>query len=170
MRSSIIYLDWKRSSRWLESWERLLFVNDVSTTCAEAIFRVNNLIYTKCFFGERDLIWRDPHNDEMMNHPALPTRSPQETRLFRSIGNRLTHSFDHSNGWWWRHLHLLNPGRISSRFLFYFLMLHAQLTPQLMKPQQLVKLKAFETSCLNEPFDNKRFRVFCWKPKPFTIQ
>jgi len=33
-------LDWKRSARWLESWEGLLFVTDVLTTCAEAIFRV----------------------------------------------------------------------------------------------------------------------------------
>ena len=32
-----MYLDWKRSSRWLESWEGLLSVTDVSTTCAEAI-------------------------------------------------------------------------------------------------------------------------------------
>ena len=37
-RSNIPWL--KRSSRWLESWEGLLFVTDVSTTCAEAIFRV----------------------------------------------------------------------------------------------------------------------------------
>ena len=34
------YLDWKRSSGWLESWEGLLLVTDVSTTCAEAILRV----------------------------------------------------------------------------------------------------------------------------------
>ena len=34
------YRDWKRSSGWLESWEGLLLVTDVSTTCAEAIFRV----------------------------------------------------------------------------------------------------------------------------------
>ena len=33
-------LDWKRSSGWLESWEGLLLVTNVSTTCAEAIFRV----------------------------------------------------------------------------------------------------------------------------------
>ena len=33
-------LDWKRSSRWVESWEGLLFATDVSTTCAEANFRV----------------------------------------------------------------------------------------------------------------------------------
>ena len=32
-----MYLDWKRSSGWLESWEGLLSVTDVSTTCAEAI-------------------------------------------------------------------------------------------------------------------------------------
>ena len=36
----ITYLDWKRSSGWLESWEGLLLETDVSTTCAEAIFRV----------------------------------------------------------------------------------------------------------------------------------
>ena len=35
----VAYLDWKRSSGWLESWEGLLLVTDVSTTCAEAIFR-----------------------------------------------------------------------------------------------------------------------------------
>ena len=37
---SLTYRDWKRSSGWLESWEGLLFVTDVSTTCAEALFRV----------------------------------------------------------------------------------------------------------------------------------
>ena len=31
---------WQRSSGWLESWEGLLLVTDVSTTCSEAIFRV----------------------------------------------------------------------------------------------------------------------------------
>ena len=36
----VTYLDWKRSSGWSESWEGLLLVTDVSTTCAEAIFRV----------------------------------------------------------------------------------------------------------------------------------
>ena len=36
----VIFLDWKRSSGWLESWEGLLLVTDVSITCAEAIFRV----------------------------------------------------------------------------------------------------------------------------------
>ena len=36
----LIYLDWNRSSGWLESWEGLLFANDFSTTCVEAIFRV----------------------------------------------------------------------------------------------------------------------------------
>ena len=43
MRHSIIYsyLDWKWSSVLLESWEGLLLVTDVSTTCAEAIFRVS---------------------------------------------------------------------------------------------------------------------------------
>ena len=35
-----LILNWKRSSGWLESWEGLLLVTDVSTTCAEAIFRV----------------------------------------------------------------------------------------------------------------------------------
>ena len=33
-------LGWKRSSGWLESWEGLLLLTDVSTTCAEAIFEV----------------------------------------------------------------------------------------------------------------------------------
>ena len=37
------YLDWKRSSGWLESWEGLLFMSNVLTTCAEAIFRVKTL-------------------------------------------------------------------------------------------------------------------------------
>ena len=36
----VSFHDWKRTSGWLESWERLLFVTDVSTTCAEAIFTV----------------------------------------------------------------------------------------------------------------------------------
>ena len=35
-----VYLEWKWSSGWLEPWEGLLFVTDVSITCAEAIFRV----------------------------------------------------------------------------------------------------------------------------------
>ena len=35
--------DWKTSSEWLESWEGLLLVTDVSTTCAEAIFRVKKI-------------------------------------------------------------------------------------------------------------------------------
>ena len=37
------YLDWKRSSGGLESSEGLLFVSAISTTCAEAIFRVKTL-------------------------------------------------------------------------------------------------------------------------------
>ena len=36
--SVILFL--KRSSGWLESWEGLLLMTDISTTCAEAIFRV----------------------------------------------------------------------------------------------------------------------------------
>ena len=40
LRTRVSYRDWKRSSGWLESWEGLLLVTDVSTTCAEAIFRV----------------------------------------------------------------------------------------------------------------------------------
>ena len=40
------YFDWKRSSRWLESLlEGLLFATDVSTTCAEAIFRVKMMVF-----------------------------------------------------------------------------------------------------------------------------
>ena len=35
-----LYLDWKRSSGWLEAWEGLLLVTDILRTCAEAIFRV----------------------------------------------------------------------------------------------------------------------------------
>ena len=38
--TSQTFLDWKRSSGWSESWEGLLLAADVSTTCAEAIFRV----------------------------------------------------------------------------------------------------------------------------------
>ena len=44
---SFTYLDWKRSSGWLESWEGLLLVTDVSTTCSEAIFRVKCLLTLK---------------------------------------------------------------------------------------------------------------------------
>ena len=36
----VTYLDWKRSSGWLESWEGLLLVTGVSTTCAETITTV----------------------------------------------------------------------------------------------------------------------------------
>ena len=32
----LIYLDWKLSSGWLESWEGLLLATDVSTTCADS--------------------------------------------------------------------------------------------------------------------------------------
>ena len=32
MNPGITYLDWKRSSGWLDCWEGLLFVTDVSTT------------------------------------------------------------------------------------------------------------------------------------------
>ena len=39
----VTYLDWKRSSGWLEFWEGLLFATDILTTCAEAIFRVLTL-------------------------------------------------------------------------------------------------------------------------------
>ena len=35
-----VNFDWKWSSGWLESWERLLLVTDVLTACAEAIFRL----------------------------------------------------------------------------------------------------------------------------------
>ena len=38
--SRVTYFDWKRSPRWLESWEGLLFVTDVST-CVEASFRIH---------------------------------------------------------------------------------------------------------------------------------
>ena len=34
------YPDWRRSARWLESWEELLFSTDPLTTCEEAIFIV----------------------------------------------------------------------------------------------------------------------------------
>ena len=41
MNPGVTYLDWNRSSGWLESWKGLLLVTDVSTTCAQAISRVN---------------------------------------------------------------------------------------------------------------------------------
>ena len=40
MNPGVTYLDWKRSSGWLESWEGPLFATNVSTICAVAIFRV----------------------------------------------------------------------------------------------------------------------------------
>ena len=40
--SMSLFLDWKRSFGWLQSWERLLLETDVSTTCEEAIFRFNS--------------------------------------------------------------------------------------------------------------------------------
>jgi len=39
-----IYLDRRGSPGWLESWEGLLLVTHVSTTCAEAIFRVKKTL------------------------------------------------------------------------------------------------------------------------------
>ena len=49
----VTYLDWKRSSWWLEFWIGLLFVTDVSTTYAEAIFKVKSSRYkyrlSRCF-------------------------------------------------------------------------------------------------------------------------
>ena len=38
--SKFVYLDWKRSSGWLESWEGLLLVTDVSTSLYMAIIPV----------------------------------------------------------------------------------------------------------------------------------
>ena len=38
VRGNLLTLEWKWSSRWLESWEGLLLAADVSITCAEAIF------------------------------------------------------------------------------------------------------------------------------------
>ena len=42
-----LYLAWKRSSGWLESWEGLFLASDVSTTCAEVIFRAIALVSWK---------------------------------------------------------------------------------------------------------------------------
>lgn len=39
------YLDWKWSSGWLEAWEGLLLMTDVSTTCGEANFIVKCLYW-----------------------------------------------------------------------------------------------------------------------------
>ena len=39
----IAHLYWKRSSGLLESWEGLLLATDVSSTCAEAIFRLDSI-------------------------------------------------------------------------------------------------------------------------------
>ena len=36
---------WKWTSGWLESWEGLLLPTDISTTCAEAIFRVYSISF-----------------------------------------------------------------------------------------------------------------------------
>ena len=41
----VTYLDWKRTSGWLESREGLLFATDVLTTCVEAIFRVKTWLW-----------------------------------------------------------------------------------------------------------------------------
>ena len=37
----VTYLDWKRSYGWLESWEGVLLVTNVSTTARKPFFRVN---------------------------------------------------------------------------------------------------------------------------------
>ena len=47
MNPGVTYLNWKRSSGWLESWQGLLFVTDISTNCAETIFRVTVLVSWK---------------------------------------------------------------------------------------------------------------------------
>ena len=69
-----IYRDWKRSSGWLESWEGLLLVTDVSTTCAEAIFRVKCQVVeksgcrkVKCQVVETSVTNNSPSQDS--NHP-----------------------------------------------------------------------------------------------------
>ena len=52
-------LDLKRSSGWLESWEGLLFVTEVSKTCAEAIFWVKQCDWpiTSCIYQYQRLLY-----------------------------------------------------------------------------------------------------------------
>ena len=45
--SNILYLDWNKSSEWLEPWGGLLLATDLLTTYAEAIFRVKWLLTLK---------------------------------------------------------------------------------------------------------------------------
>ena len=60
----VTFLDWKRWSGWLESWEGLLLVTDVSTTCAEAIL---TLKMASAQVVETSVINNSPSQDS--NHP-----------------------------------------------------------------------------------------------------
>ena len=84
-------LNWKRSCRWLECWEGLLFANDVSTTCAEAIFRVKwrhtltdyltkrlTILHTKRLRCEP---WREEHKLFSTHTTVWPTK-PSTWTLF----------------------------------------------------------------------------------------
>ena len=52
----LMYLDWQWLSGLLASWEGLLLATDVSTTCAEAIFRVKWLDCTQMIIQSRYII------------------------------------------------------------------------------------------------------------------
>ena len=64
-RSNITY--WKWSSGWLESWEGLLLATDVSTICAEAIFRVKKMAST--LVVETSVANKSPCHDQDSSHP-----------------------------------------------------------------------------------------------------
>ena len=97
---SIVICDWKRSSGWLESWEGLLLVTDVSTTCAEAIFRVKyyhlTLKMASAQVVETSVTNNSPSQDS--NHPDDLFQSRQVVVLvsqkFKNPGERFDWSVD----------------------------------------------------------------------------
>ena len=71
MRLYWIYLDWKRSSGWLQSWEGLLFATDVLTTCAEAIWIMRTIGGLGRDIGYRyTVLYERPTNNKRKNRQS----------------------------------------------------------------------------------------------------
>jgi len=75
-----LFLDWKWSAGRLESWEGLLLATDVSTTCAEAMLRVDSDdgFSTGCrkVHNQQQTLSRTPVTQMIIfNHGMLPLRS-----------------------------------------------------------------------------------------------
>ena len=87
------FLDWKRSSGWLESWERLLLVTGVSTTCAEATFRVL-CIWHYCYQpGFRTLTWLPHRLSKRQSLTTVLLRTPITQIIFLNQDTYVTPGF-----------------------------------------------------------------------------